>query len=422
MTDEQRMIFLNSLSDEHLRMLAYDWALWARDQQWPPPRHWRVWLMVAGRGFGKTRAGAEWVRMKAQSGQAGRIALVGETFHDTRQVMIEGASGILAISPYHERPQWMPSRRLLIWPSGALGFCYSAADPDQLRGPEHHAAWCDEIAKWPAPEAWDNLMLGLRMGSAPQVMATTTPKPKQWLFDLMAEDGVVLTQGKTEENKANLPPSFLQAVEQRFRQSGLAAQELDGEFIREDPNALWTRETLEQCRDQCPHRDDLTEVFIGVDPALGGGDETGIIVVGRHHDGLLWVLDDASIHAEPSRWASVIVTMARRWRVQKIIVEVNQGGALVEDVLRTKGVTWPILAVRARQGKVARAEPVAALYEAGRVAHRGAFARLEEEMCGLLAGGGYVGPGRSPDRADALVWALTELMLGRRGEARVRGL
>ena len=416
MTIEEQHRFINGLSPDHISMLNHDWGVWARDSQWPPAGDWRVWLIMAGRGFGKTRAGAEWIRMQATGRYPKRMALVGETFNDVRQVMVEGASGILTISPAYERPDWFPSKRLLVWRNGSVALCYSAAEPDQLRGPEHELAWCDEIAKWKKSEAWDHLMLGLRLGQHPRALATTTPQPKKWLLDLIKEDGVMLTQGKTQDNHANLSPAFIKAVETRFRQTKLAAQELDGVLIQEHPDALWTRQLIEQNRQDAPSRDDFQEIVIGVDPAVGGRDETGIVVAGKSETGLIWVLDDVSLKADPHRWAGVIVSAAEKWRAIRIVVEVNQGGALVEDVLRTKGVRWPVQSVRARQGKAARAEPVAAAYAEGLIRHGLRLNKLEDQMCNFVPGS----KGRhSPDRLDAMVWAVTALMRGQRRTARM---
>jgi predicted phage terminase large subunit-like protein len=416
MTPTERTRFVSSLSPDEINLVLYDWSLWARDGQWPPEKPWRVWVIMAGRGYGKTRAGAEWIRIKANEAREQFLALVGETSDDVRQVMVEGKSGILSVCPDHERPQWYPSRRSLIWPNGVVARCYSASDPEQLRGPEHHFAWCDEIAKWKYPEAWDNLMLGMRIGDYPQTMATTTPRPKQWLSSLIEEDGVVVNYGRTYDNKANLSPSFLLAVQQRFGQTVLAAQEIEGRLMMSHPDALWGREQLAELTKPPPPRDHLTDVLLGVDPAVGGGDETGIIVVGRAEDGSLWVLDDRSLRASPDKWANVIATTAKQWRVMKIVVEVNQGGALVEDLLRTKGVRWPIHAVRAKAGKIARAEPVAASYAEGLVFHAKRFDLLEDQMCAAIPGGTMAS---SPDRLDALVWGLTALMRQDRHTAKV---
>lgn len=413
MTRQQRQQLIRSLTPAEIELLNHEWPLWARAKQLPPSLPWRVWLLMAGRGFGKTRAGAEWIRMQAQAGSIGQIALVGETEDDTRHVMVEGPSGVLRISPPEERPEWLPSRRLLLWPNGTVGRCYSASDPEQLRGPEHQFAWCDEVAKWPFEDAWHNLMLGLRIGHAPRVVATTTPRPKKWLVALAAEDGVITTTGRMIENRANLAAEFVETVERRYRHHRLGPQELDGVLLDENPDALWTREAIEAVRRPPPARDALLEVVIGVDPAVGGDDEAGIVIAGRDQHGTCWVLDDASLRAAPAQWAARIVQVSRRWRANRVIVEVNQGGQLVADILHTKGVRLPIQAVHARQAKISRAEPVAAAYAEGKVLHGGRFDRLEDQMCTASPG-----RGASPDRLDALVWALTGLIWRRQTKTR----
>ena len=331
MTTTEREKLIKTLTADEVDVLAHDWAIWARDGQWPPSGAWRVWLLMAGRGYGKTRAGAEWIRMMAADRAGIKIALVGETMDDVRNVMVEGNSGIMTITPDYERPRYLPSRRLLQWPNGTTGFCFSAHDPEQLRGPEHHLAWCDEVAKWKQPAAWDNLILGMRLGALPQVMATTTPRSRKWLQDLIAEDGVVMTSGSTYQNKRNLSPVFLDAIKARFGKSSLAQQEVEGRLIFETSDALWTPAMIEKAVKTPPQRKNLSEVMLAIDPAVGGQDETGIVVVGRDHLAKLWVLDDRSLCASPNRWTDVVIETARRWGVMKLIVEVNQGGALIED-------------------------------------------------------------------------------------------
>lgn len=362
---------------------------------------------MAGRGFGKTRAGAEWIRSMAWARPEGQLALVGETCHDVRHVMIEGPSGILSITPSSERPDWYPSRRLLAWPNGAKGWCFSASEPDQLRGPEMEFAWCDEIAKWPYDAAWDNLMLGLRVGDMPRVVATTTPRPKQWLISLSQQPDVVVSYGSSFENAPNLAPGFLESVKARYGALDLGRQELEGCLLREHPEALWNRSNLNMIRKPTPERSDLTHVVVGIDPAIGGADETGIIVAGRDGDGCFWVLEDASLRAPPNQWARRISQISRSWRANRLVAEVNQGGNLVTDVLRTRGIRLPIQTVRASQGKSVRAEPVAAAYAEGQVFHAGRFDVLEDQMCACVPG---EKPSSSPDRLDAMVWALTALM------------
>jgi len=405
------------------------WPLWARASQLPPPGDWRVWLIMAGRGFGKTRAGAEWVRMIAERDHSARIALVASSLHEARSVMVEGESGLMAVSPLHLRPRYEPSLRRIIWPGGAQALLYSAAEPETLRGPQHSHAWCDEIAKWTdnqgqARRCWDNLMLGLRLGDAPQIVATTTPRAVPLVRRLMAKVGVdedvVLTRGSTLENEANLPKRFIADVTREFGDTLLGRQELDGELIDDLPGALWTRGLIETCRENDAGAA-IRRVIIGVDPpASAEGDACGIVVCALGEDGIARVLADASVEKpSPERWARAVAEAARAWSADRVVAEANQGGAMVEAVLRAANAALPLRLVHATRGKAARAEPVAALYEAGRVRHAGYFARLEDELCGLLPGGTYQGPGRSPDRADACVWALTELMLGRTAEPRI---
>ena len=364
---------------------------------------------MAGRGFGKTRAGAEWVRGLAESGAARSLALVGDTEEDVRQVMVEGPSGILAVSPPASRPQWHRSLRRLDWPSGAVARCYSASDPEQLRGPEFDHGWADEIGKWPYEAAWDNLMLALRAGDRPRCLATTTPRPRAWLRRLAAAPDTAVVRGATSENEANLAPGFLAAMQSRFGGTDLARQELEGELMDAAPGALWQRPDLEGCRAAPPPRTALARVLVGVDPALGGPGETGIIVAGRDRGGLIWVLEDASAVLPPSEWAARVYRAARRWRAEAVIAEVNQGGALVRSLLAQGGTPLPVREVRARRTKSQRAEPVAAAYARGEVRHGGLFRQLEDQMCACVPGERQQ---PSPDRLDALVWVVNALLGG----------
>lgn len=420
----ERRAALAGLTARQVGKLAGHWPLWAHPGQLPPPGEWLAWLILAGRGFGKTRAGAEWVRAHAEADPTARIALVGATLGEARRVMVEGDSGLLAIAPRGQRPRWLPSRHLLVWPGGAQATLYSAAEPETLRGPQHSHAWCDEIAKWgvvSAGIAWDNLLLGLRLGARPQVAATTTPRAVPLVTRLLAHPEVVVTRGRTEDNAAHLPPRFIAAMRREYGRSALGRQELDGELLTEAEGALWSRALLEACREGSGPPV-LLRVVVAVDPpASATGDACGIVVCALGEDGLAHVLADASVaRASPERWAQAVAAAARRWSADRVVAEANQGGDMVASVLRAAGTDLPVRLVHARRGKVARAEPVAALYEAGRVRHAGSFPALEDQLCGLLAGGGYVGPGRSPDRADALVWGLTELLLHPRARPRVR--
>ena len=406
----------------------YNWPMVARPEQVAPPGDWRVWLVMAGRGFGKTRSGAEWVRLTAEADPAARIALIGASLGEARSVMVEGESGVIACCPPHRAPRYEPSLRRLTWDNGAQAILYSAGEPEALRGPQHSHAWCDEIGKWSfsgghASRAWDNLLLGLRLGENPRIVATTTPRAVPLLRRLLDSEEigeVVVTRGRTVDNVRNLPKRFVADIRREFAGTLLGRQELDGELIADQPGALWTRSLLERCREAAatspPRR-----VVVAVDPpASAEGDACGIVVAALCDDGLARLLADASVEkASPERWAQAVAGAAKAWGADRVIAEANQGGAMVESVLRAAELALPVRLVHATRGKSARAEPVAALYEAGRVRHAGMFAALEDQLCGIMAGGEYRGPGRSPDRADAAVWALTELMLGRRGEPRV---
>ena len=389
------------------------WNFWKRRDQVEPQGDWRVWLVMAGRGYGKTRMGAEWVSNLAGRYPGARFALVGATLNEARQVMVEGESGILSL-PFTERPEWEPSLRRLTWRNGAVGTLYSAAEPESLRGPQHDFAWADEIAKWPCGvAAWDNLMLGLRLGDAPRVMATTTPRPVPLVRRLVKERGVAETRGRTADNEMNLPRDYVSGVKAAYEGTRWGRQELDGELIEDAEGALWTRDLLE--RQRTAAAPELTRVVIGVDPPVTDhGDACGIIAAGLGGDGKAYVLADHSVSgASPEGWARAVASAAEIWNADRVVAEDNQGGNMVESTLRAADLAMPIKRVHASRGKSARAEPVAALYEAGRAFHAGAFPELEDQMCGFISGGGYEGPGRSPDRADALVWAMTELMLGK---------
>ena len=421
-----RRALLAKMSITQKKRLRHYWELWAHEGQLPPESAWSVWLILAGRGFGKTRAGAEWVRAVAEADPAARIALVAASLPEARSVMVEGASGLLAIAPRGKRPRFEPSLRRLVWPSGAQAMLYTAGEPESLRGPQHSHAWCDELAKWPpaggrAEAAWDNLQLGLRLGDLPCVVVTTTPRAVPLLKRLLGDDDVVQTHGSTFANKANLARGFIRSVQKQYGQTSLGRQELNGELIADVEGALWTRAMLEAAREASASSPPM-RVVIAVDPpASATGDACGIVVCALGEDGIARVLADCSVEkASPETWARAVANAAQGWSADRVVAEANQGGAMVGSVLRAAEIALPLKLVHAARGKVARAEPVAALYEAGRVRHAGIFPRLEDELCGLIAGGRYEGPGRSPDRADALVWGLSELLLGRRGEPRIR--
>lgn len=403
---------LAGLSETEARALLRDWRFWARPNQLPPPGDWRIWLLLAGRGFGKTRSGAEWVRMQVETGAARRIALVAPTSAAARDVMVEGESGLLAVSPENFRPVYEPSKRRLTWPNGAIATCFSAEEPDRLRGPQHDAAWCDELASWRYAEAWDMLMLGLRLGANPRSVVTTTPKPIRLVKNLLADPGVAVTRGATDENRDNLAPAFLQAIVRRYEGTRLGRQELQAELIEDLPGALWTRAMIDRAR--VTAAPELRRVVVAIDPAVSAGEEsaeTGIIVAGLGSDGHGYVLDDLSGRFAPYDWAARAVAAYRTHKADRIVAEINNGGDLVEATLRMVDAGASYRGVRASRGKAVRAEPVAALYEQGRVHHLGALPELEDQMCALAADFDRERGGVSPDRVDALVWALTDLLV-----------
>lgn len=419
-----RAVAVSDLSGEQKRELSARWTAWAHDGQVEPPGDWRVWMIRAGRGFGKTRAGAEWVSEVARTHDAARIALVGATIDEVRRVMIEGTSGVLSVARNEAEAVWLAHRGEVRFASGAIGHVFSAASPEGLRGPEHDAAWCDELGKWPGDgAAWDNLMMGMRRGTRPRTLVTTTPRASPLMRRVMAMTGLVETLGRTRDNP-HLPAAFVEAMAADYAGSRLARQELDGEMIDEVVGALWSRGLIAAGR--VTAAPDAQRVVVGVDPPAGtlsgtGGDACGIVAVALGRDGHGYVIEDASVAAtSPEAWARAVAGCAARVRADRVVAEANQGGAMVASVLRAADVGLPLTLVHASRGKVARAEPVALLYEAGRIHHVGVFAALEDELCGLVMGGGYEGPGRSPDRADALVWAVSELMLGKRAQAAVR--
>lgn len=428
LSQADRNIFLAELTLEERREFHSNWRLWARPEQVAPKSNWACWLICAGRGFGKTRAGAEWIGEIARDNPEARIALVGSSISEVRAVMVEGESGILACSSGDMRPNFEPSLKKITWPGGAIASLYSASDPESLRGPQHSHAWCDEIAKWDnsserAMNAWDNLQMGLRLGENPQITATTTPRAvplMRRLIDSEASGDVIVSRGSTYDNAANLPKKFISAMTSQFGGTTLGSQEIDGNLLEEVEGALWSRALLEQSRDNlCT--EPIARIVVGVDPPVSArGDECGIVVAGVAANGIAKVLADTTLaKASPEQWAQAVAATAQEWKADRVVAEANQGGQMVESVLRAADCQMPIKLVHASIGKSARAEPVAALYEAGRVHHVGLFPKLEDQLCGLMTGGSYEGPGRSPDRADALVWALSELMLSKRVNPRL---
>jgi predicted phage terminase large subunit-like protein len=411
---------LRKLTNKDAAELENDWRWYlsqARPEQKPPPGDWRVWLLLAGRGFGKTRTGAEFVRACAEFGLARRIALVAPTALDVRNVMVEGESGILAIGPPKERPDYEPSLHRLTWPNGAVATLFSADEPNRLRGPQHDLAWCDELAAWRYPAAWDMLMFGLRLGEDPRVVVTTTPRPIKLIRELLADPKVVVTRGRTIENREHLAPAFLAQIVRRYEGTRLGRQELDGEILDDMPGALWNHGLIDAARvSAAPDltRPELTRIVVAIDPAVSSGehsDETGIIVAGKNSEGHGYVLSDLSGHYRPAEWAKAAISAYREHRADRIVAEVNNGGEMVEATLRMIDPNVPYAAVHAARGKVARAGPVAALYEQGRIHHLGALPQLEDQMCAFTSDFDRDAAGYSPDRVDALVWALSELFV-----------
>jgi phage terminase large subunit-like protein len=415
--------FLAGLDDNALLALPWLFEFWALPHQLPPDGAWKTWVVMGGRGAGKTRAGAEWVRGEVEGprpgdpGRAARVALVGETVDQVREVMIFGTSGLMACTPPDRRPEWEAGRKRLVWPNGAIAQVFSAHEPDSLRGPQFDAAWVDELAKWKkANEAWDMLQFALRLGDNPRQVVTTTPRNVEVLKAVLKNPSTVLTHAPTEANRAYLAASFLEEVQSRYAGTRAGRQELDGLLLEDDEGALWTGAQLDGLRiDRAPQ---MSRVVVAVDPPVTGhrgSDECGIVVVGAITEGPPqdWqavVLEDASLSAAtPQAWARAAIDAFHRHGADRLVAEVNQGGDLVQSVIRQVDALVPYRGVHASRGKAVRAEPVAALYEQGRVRHLRGLGVLEDQMCRMTARG-YGGRG-SPDRVDALVWALTDLMI-----------
>jgi len=407
-----------------IRSIEDEWRWQARlGQTEPEGDDWLTWLSMTGRGFGKTRAGAEWVWARARERPGARIALVGASIAEVRAVMIEGESGLLAVARCDEVPIWRPSRGEFLFPSGAIGHAYSGANPAGLRGPQHHFAWCDEIAKWRYPAAaWTNLRMGLRLGERPRIMVTTTPLPIAALKAIATAKSTQRTGGRTLDNPA-LPADVVAGLVADYGGSRVGRQELDGVLFDDVAGALWWRDLIEQCRGTPPRDCPLARVVVGVDPPASAEGICGIVVCGKDEGGIGYVLADCSIEgASPKGWAERVATAAGQWGADRVIAEQNNGGNMVAEVLAGAGAaSLPVVLVSASRGKSARAEPVAARFETGKAKFAGTFPELEDQLCGLT-GKGYDGPGDSPDRADAMVWAMTELFKPARAEPRVRRL
>jgi phage terminase large subunit-like protein len=430
--DVKRRI-IDTMTFQDMLDVDAEFERWVHDGQVEPTgKGWRTWLMLAGRGFGKTRAGAEWIEKIARSRPGVRIALVGATIDEARRVMVEGVSGVLSVARRRRhRVKWEPSLGRLRWPNGSEAQLFSGDNPDGLRGPEHDFAWCDELAKWGEPEAaWMNLQMGLRRGVRPRALVTTTPRPIDLLKRIRGAEWAVTTTGRTDEN-VNLSEGFVEMMIATYGGTRIGRQELDGELIEEIEGALWSRELMERSRlphPQTPSPEGegaFDRIVVGVDPPAGVGegcDACGIVVCARRGDGLYVLADETVQGLSPEGWSNRVAAAAARWRASIVVAEANNGGAMVESVLKAADSGLRVKLVHASKGKVARAEPVALRFEAGRAFLAGSFPKLEDQMAGMIAGGAYEGPGRSPDRADAMVWAMTELGETRSGLPRVRRL
>ena len=417
---QERERQLASLKQEARAALNWHWPFWARPSQIAPPGDWQNWLFIAGRGAGKTRSGAEWVRSKVKAG-CGWIALIAPTAGDARRVMVEGESGLLAVCWKQDkdakgnhlgRPIYEPSKARVTWANGAQATMFSAEEPERLRGPQHDAMWCDELAAWARmQDTWDMATFGLRLGHHPQAMVTTTPKPSPLLRKLMADPRSVVSRGSTFDNAANLAPSFIATVRDRYEGTRLGRQELFAEVLDDVPGALWTRDMIRTATDP----GEFARIVVAVDPSGAGGavdeaaDQIGIVVAGRKMDGSYHVIEDATCKLGPSGWGRRVVDRYRAHKADRIVAERNFGGAMVESVIKTVDPQVPVRMVTASRGKSVRAEPIAALYEQGRVTHARGLDALEDQMM-QMTGTGYMGEG-SPDRLDAAVWALSELAL-----------
>lgn len=422
MSESDRSKILSTLSEADAEALEYDWSFLGRPNQQLPPGDWLTWLVLAGRGFGKTRVACESARALVcgstplSKGSYRRLAIIAETAADARDVMVEGDSGILSVHPKDFRPLYEPSKRRLTWPNGATASLFNATEPDQLRGPQFDLALCDELAKWQyAQETYDQLQFGLRLGRKPRQIITTTPRPIPVIKRILASPTTVATRGSTFENRANLAPSFFTQVISRYEGTRLGRQEINAEILDDVPGALWTRDMIDKAR-LAVARPDMIRVVVAVDPSGArsandeGADSIGIVAAGKGVDGRAYVLADRTAKLSPDGWGRRAVDLYRELKADRLVAERNFGGAMVEHVIRTVDKTISYRELVASRSKIARAEPVAALYEQGKVTHIGKLDELEDQLCQMTSEG-FIG-GDSPDRADALVWALTELMLG----------
>lgn len=400
---------LDAITADDIDRVAHHWPRWARPEQLLPEGGWAYWLILAGRGFGKTRTGAETVRQWI-SGGFQYVNLIGATADDARDIMVQGESGILACCERRERPDYKPSQRALVWPNGAKSLIFTADEPERLRGKQHEKLWCDELAAWRYAEAWDQAKFGLRLGMKPQAVVTTTPRPTAMVKALVADPATVTTRGKTSDNRANLAPEFFSAILKRYEGTRLGRQEVDGEILDDNPNALFKRSDIDAAR--VPVAPQLVRIVVAIDPAATsdeGSDETGIVAAGIDAKDHAYVLADRSLRASPEGWARAAILAFDEFKADRIVAEQNNGGEMIEAVLRSVDGRVPVKLVTATRGKAVRAEPVASLYEQHRVHHVGSLPKLEDQMVEFDPSNP---PEKSPDHMDALVWALTELLLG----------
>jgi len=409
MTEEDKTAFFESLDADAQQMLQYLWPFWARQNQIAPEGDWRTWLILAGRGWGKTRSGAEWVNEMARTGTYKRMHLVGATASDIRDIMVEGPSGIIDTSPPWFRATYYPTKRRIEWPNGTWALCFSADEPERLRGEQCEAAWCDELAAWRYPEAWQQLMLGLRLGKQPRVIVTTTPRPTKIIKNLVKAESTEVTHGITFENFDNLAAAFTEEIVSQYEGTRDGRQELYAEILSDAEGALWKTDQIEEFRVEKAKVPEMEHVVVAIDPAMTFGEsssETGIMVVGKSYQGHGYVLHDASGKLRSEDWAKRAVALYHTWDADKIVAEKNQGGDLVTHTLRVYDDTVPVKLVHASKAKLTRAEPVAGVYEQGRIHHVGYFSELESQMVEWEPGM------ESPDRLDAMVWGFTELFVG----------
>lgn len=410
--DSEREAFLNSLTDDESAALQYDWDFWARPKQLPPPGIWTFWLILSGRGFGKTRALCEWVNIKATTMPGSRGILAGATAGDVRDILIEGESGILNIGHPSERPKYEPSKMRLTWKNGSTAALRSADEPERFRGLQGHWAAIDELGSWRYMQmTWDMLMFGMRLGENPQIAIATTPRPLPLIISLVKKHQanpreVILVKGSSYENRSNLAASYIKTVIAPYEGTRLGRQELYAEILTDTPGALWKRETIELYR--VLQHPTLVRIIVAIDPAATShetSNETGIIVAGIGKDGHGYVLDDVSLRGSPTEWAGQAIAAYHKYDADRIVAETNNGGDMIETVIRSVDKTVSFKQVHASRGKQTRAEPVSALYEQGKVHHVGLFGQLEDQLTTWTPGD------TSPDRLDSVVWALSDLML-----------